>query len=271
MRAGRFTHTLSVCRIDINFALIGATEPVYPFIHSTQCSCPVLSTEVDLSIVGSRCLSLAGCSGAFHNEMNPIIRHIADFTRYTEIYRRRQNQEICDEESDDNHMVYIERQLLSIPFDHHHLHIDNSSIEGCCRLAMLLFVNTVLWHGTHTRAFCFIKRGLTITIGWSSNPNIIRSLVIRLKIALEGMDLQAFYGSYPNMSIWVLFLGGNSSVWQTERAWFVSQLASANISLSLGHWEDVRESLLGFFYLDSAHQDAFQALWAEVQRVVALS
>jgi hypothetical protein len=73
------------------------------------------------------------------------------------------------------------------------------------------------------------------------------------------------------MLIWILFLGGDSSVGPLDRAWFVSQLACVTELSGLGHWKDVRESLLGFLYFDSAHQDTFQVLWAEVQRVVALS
>jgi hypothetical protein len=85
---------------------------------------------------------------------------------------------------------------------------------------------------------------------------------------LEGMDLQLFYGSHLDMLIWILFLGGNSSAGQLERPWFVSQLANAVMPRNLRRWEDVKETLLGFFYLDSAHQDAFKVLWAEVQRVL---
>jgi hypothetical protein len=99
---------------------------------------------------------------------------------------------------------------------------------------------------------------------------LIQSLVIQIKTALGNMDLQSFYRSHLDMLIWILFLGGDSSAGLLERAWFVSQLAIATMLGGLWHWKDVRESLLGFFYLDSAHQYGFQVLWAEVQREVAL-
>ena len=93
---------------------------------------------------------------------------------------------------------------------------------------------------------------------------ILQSLVIQLKTALESTDLQLFYRLDLDMFIWILFLGGTSSARPSERAWFVSQLVSATSLSGLAHWKDVRESLLGFFYLDSAHQDTFQVMWAEV-------
>jgi hypothetical protein len=112
---------------------------------------------------------------------------------------------------------------------------------------------------------------LTVFIGWSRSANIVRNLVIRLKVALESIDLPLFYGFYPDILIWILFLGGDSSAGPLERAWFVSQLVIVVTPSKLRQWKDVRDSLLGFFYLDSAHQGAFQVLWAEVQIAVALS
>jgi hypothetical protein len=43
----------------------------------------------------------------------------------------------------DDQKVNIQHRLLSYPFEHYHWLGDNF-IQGCCRLAVLLFIKTVL-------------------------------------------------------------------------------------------------------------------------------
>jgi hypothetical protein len=142
-----FTHTLSVCRIDVKIALICATKPLYPAVRNVSMPHPIFSTEADLSIVGSRCLNLEGMSGPFGDELNSITSYLGDITRYTEYYRRAHNQGMCKTDFDDEQRIYIEHRILSIPFDYHQFYVGNNSIERCYRLAILLFINTVLWQG----------------------------------------------------------------------------------------------------------------------------
>lgn len=140
MRYGRLTYHVSLCRIDVKFALVGATEPVYPAVLKESGNYPDLGTQSDLSIIGNRCLSLEGAPGAFQNELKSIIRHLSDITRYIESHRLGLIEDNNKYEFEAEQRTHIEHRLLSI-------HVGKNSIEGCCRLAMLLFVNTVLWDG----------------------------------------------------------------------------------------------------------------------------
>jgi hypothetical protein len=222
--------------------------------------------DPDLEILASRLLSLSSPS-IFEKDMVDIFSDLRDLVIHTELWRRGNVQGMRYEEFGDDQRVNIEHKLLSLPFECHQWMGDNS-IQGCCRLAALLFINTVLWLGKNPALLLFIEVKSNTTIAWKPASAVLRSLVIALKRSLEGMELQAVWEPHSDMLVWILFLGANSALGQVERPWFVSQLAREVISLDLKCWENARALLLKIFYLDRVQQDGFQVVWAEVQRVV---
>lgn len=174
--------------------------------------------------------------------ISQAFRDMRDVVQYREYYHETQKEPVQEENEYINAKSYQFRYAaLAAPFEPR---APASDKEESCRLAMLIF--------------------------WFSNFQITapdsalnRTLTTQLKTALQASDLKSLWGPYYKLLTWVLMLGAFISAGQRERPWFVMSLAKVSKVLKLQEWEEVRQVLLKFFYLDRIHAKGMQDVWEE--------
>lgn len=186
-----------------------------------------------------------------------VFHDLAEMTRYAELVRRQLPTGVEDDDEDffDTQNLFIEYRLLSYRFDSiTGEFLGDNSIEGCCRLAALLYVNTVLW------------------IAYTSAAAVLRSPVIALKVALDSIDesmKQTFWAPYSDILAWVLFLGAHCSRDQDERPFFIMELAKVTVFIGWRDLEEMRQTLMSFFYVDRVYGASLAEIWYEVRSVIS--
>ncbi|KAH0848923.1 hypothetical protein FOPE_03018 [Fonsecaea pedrosoi] len=174
--------------------------------------------------------------------ISQAFRDMKDVVQYREYYHEKQLVPVPEENEYINAKSYHFRYAaLSAPFEPREPASDK---EEACRLAMLIF--------------------------WFSNFQISRpefalnrALTAQLKAALQASDLKGLWGPHYELFVWVLLLGAYISAGQRERPWFVLNLARVSRVLHLQSWEDVRQVLLKFFYLDRIYAEGMRQSWEE--------
>jgi hypothetical protein len=120
-------------------------------------------------------------------------------------------------------------------------------ISECCSLAALIYVHLSL-------------RGVAIS------SVVIEQLSARLKSRLELFrDPVAAWRAAPRILTWVLVTGAVASLGRDERSWFVPQLADLCQAYGLRHWEDLKEWLRSFLFLESGNEARIRKVWEEVE------
>jgi hypothetical protein len=66
--------------------------------------------------------------------------------------------------------------------------------------------------------------------------------------------------------LWVLFIGAHTSHGQSERPWFVAQLAGSISVLGLHSREEMKAALTKFFYVELYFEKSLDDIWEEVAR-----
>ncbi|KIX96204.1 uncharacterized protein Z520_07982 [Fonsecaea multimorphosa CBS 102226] len=174
--------------------------------------------------------------------ISQAFRDMKDVVQYREYYHEKQLNPAPDENEYINAKSYHFRYAaLSAPFE---LREPASDKEEACRLAMLIF--------------------------WFSNFQVSRpdsalnrTLTAQLKTALQASDLKGLWGPHYELLVWVLLLGAYISAGQRERPWFVLNLARVSRVLKLQTWDQVRQVLLKFFYLDRIYAEGMRQSWEE--------
>ncbi|PYH98081.1 hypothetical protein BO71DRAFT_480626 [Aspergillus ellipticus CBS 707.79] len=119
-----------------------------------------------------------------------------------------------------------------------------SDSQESLRLCLLLYAMVCVW----------TFQGLACVIF------IVDALRHRLKRALPLLRRVA-----PQLSLWMLFMGGLASTDLTSDAWFVARLAEVAEQLSVGGWDKALPVLDGFFVRRPIDRRMMN-LWNEVQR-----
>ncbi|RAL03138.1 uncharacterized protein BO80DRAFT_350124 [Aspergillus ibericus CBS 121593] len=97
----------------------------------------------------------------------------------------------------------------------------------------------------------------------------ISSLVIALRNRLRtGLPLAQCIA--PDLSFWMLFMGGMASKEPVSRAWYVAHLAEVAEQLSLNGWDTVVPLLKGFLFMSQSDNTHPEALWDDVKKQQAL-
>lgn len=247
----------SPIRTDIRVSCMTLTKPIFPFIRYARPShLPVLVPDSNAPITASRLLSLTRIPGVLGDTMVEIIYDLLELTLYAEWVRSGSlySQELLSEETED----YFNTEVLHVEYS---LHKDrytetgelkgDDTIEGCVRLACLLFHNTTIWGFYPQMAAVFPKP------------------IVALRNALESTILAGSYVLCRDLLIWLLFIGACSTPkYFAERSYFVTELASAVSLHGLQSWQELRALLLGFFYVDRSYMIPCQELWDEIQTVL---
>ncbi|OCT48187.1 hypothetical protein CLCR_04137 [Cladophialophora carrionii] len=174
--------------------------------------------------------------------ISQAFRDMRDVVQYREYYHEKQELPVQEENDYINARSYQFRYAaLSAPFEPR---APASDKEEACRLALLIF-----WFSNYQ-----------VT---APDSALNRTLTAQLKTALQSSDLKGLWGPYFDLLTWVLMLGAFISAGQRERPWFVLNLAKVSKVLRLRDWDELREMLLKFYYLDRIYAKGMRDIWDE--------
>ncbi|KAL4905407.1 hypothetical protein BDW74DRAFT_152604 [Aspergillus multicolor] len=240
---------------DIRVACMSLTKPIFPFVrYARPKNFTITPPTKELESTASSLVSLIQIPGIFSDTMSQIIYDLTDLVWYAEWVKGGPQEQDFDEETEcyyNTEVLYMEYALHSDRYTSSGEVKGDASIEGCVRLACLLFHNTAIWDFYPQIAPVFPKP------------------IIALQLALESTIRAGCYHLCRGLLIWLLFVGACSSGMLPQRNYFVNELASAVRLQGVQSWQELRAILFGYFYVDRCYLGPLRALWDELQTTPA--
>lgn len=169
---------------------------------------------------------------------------------------QQQLNELFSETEDffNNVVLYIEYSLHKDCYTETGQLKGDASIEGCVRLARLLFHNTAVLDFIPHMAPVF------------PNPIIV------LRQGLETTTPSGCCGLCQDLLIWLLFISACSSpLLPSEWTFFVNSLATAFHLQDVNSWQELRALLMRFSHMDRKYLLPLRALWGQVAAMGCMS
>ncbi|KAL4885838.1 fungal-specific transcription factor domain-containing protein [Aspergillus karnatakaensis] len=240
---------------DIRVACMSLTKPIFPFVrYARPANFSITPPNKDLESTASSLVNLVQIPGIFGDVMSKVIYDLAELVWYAEWIKGGPQEQEFDEETE----CYYNTEVLHVEYA---LHSDrytssgevkgDATIEGCVRLACLLFHNSAIWDFYPQIAPVFPKP------------------IIALQLALESTIRAGCYHLCRDLLIWLLFVGACSTRIPSQRNFFVNELASAIRLQGVRSWQELRAILFGYFYVDRCYIGPLRALWDELQTMPA--
>ncbi|RDW69026.1 uncharacterized protein DSM5745_08786 [Aspergillus mulundensis] len=240
---------------DIRVACMSLTKPIFPFVrYARPKNFTITPPTKELESTASSLVSLIQIPGIFSDVMSQIIYDLTDLVWYAEWVKGGPQEQDFDEETEcyyNTEVLYVEYALHSDRYTASGEVKGDASIEGCVRLACLLFHNTAIWDFYPQIAPVFPKP------------------IIALQMALESTIRAGCYHLCRGLLIWLLFVGACSSRMPQQRNFFVNELASAVRLQGVQSWQELRAILFGYFYVDRCYLGPLRSLWDELQTTPA--
>lgn len=232
-------------------ASMALTKPIFSAVrYARPLQLTVCPPNNDLSATASRLLSLDETRGIFGSAMSQTVYDLLELEWYTEwVKSYPANQEFDDEAEEyfNTEVIYIEYCLHSDRYDEHGREKGDATIEGCVRLACVLFHNTLMWDF------------------YPQMAALIPRPIIALKMALEDTICTGLFSECQDLLIWLLFIGTCSAGILSERSFFKRELDAAVRKHGIENLQQLRETLLPFFYVDRCYLKHVQSVWDELQ------
>ncbi|PLB39089.1 uncharacterized protein BDW47DRAFT_116745 [Aspergillus candidus] len=237
---------------DIRVACMAFTRPIFPFIrYARPTHLSVRPPSADLSNTAARLIALTEIPGIFGPALTQTIYDLGELTWWAEWIKSDPTYQDFGEETEDyfnTEVLYIEYALHTDRYTDTGASKGDASIEGCVRLASLLFHNSAIWDFYPQIAPVFPKP------------------ITGLQKAIETTIPAGCFHLCRDLLIWLLFMGACASrLMVRERAFFVAELAAAVQDQGLHSWQELRTLLLGFFYVDRTYLGPLREVWDEVQ------
>ena len=199
-------------------------------------------------------MSLAEIPGFFGAVMCVTILDLKELVLYSESIKDEASSIDYDEQMDEyfsNEIQYVEYSLMSDRYTAGGEPKSDNTTEGCVRLALLIFHNTVIWH------FYPMLAGK------------LKKPLSTLLVAVETTTAAGCYNLCKDLLIWILFVGACAcgASLPLERDFFISRLASVVQSQQIHSWQELRALLLEFFYVDRCYLVPLRTLWDELRTV----
>lgn len=227
------------------------TKPIFPFVRYARPSgLSIMPPSKDHARTASRLIPLIEIPGVFGDAMSKTIYDLTELVLYAEWIKGDLNTQRFDDETED----YFNTEVLYVEYA---LHTDrytatgeakgDATLEGCVRLACLLFHNTTIWEFYPQMGPVFSKP------------------IVGLRVALETTIPAGYFNLCRELLIWLLFIGACSSrLLSREHTFFMTELATTLRSQGCRSWQEVRELLLGYFYVDRCYLTPLRELWDEL-------
>ncbi|KAL4918974.1 hypothetical protein BDW62DRAFT_180231 [Aspergillus aurantiobrunneus] len=238
---------------DIRVACMSLTKPIFPFVRYARPKTYTITPPTkELESTASSLVSLIQIPGIFSDVMAKIIYDLTDLIWYAEWIKVGPQEQEFDEETEcyyNTEVLYIEYALHSDRYTSSGEVKGDATIEGCVRLACLVFHNSAIWDFYPHIAPVFPKP------------------IVALQLALESTIRAGCYHLCRDLLIWLLFVGACSTKIAAQRSFFVNELASAVRLQGLQSWQELRAILFGYFYVDRCYLGPLRALWDELQTI----
>ncbi|KAJ5184855.1 Protein of unknown function DUF3468 [Penicillium cf. griseofulvum] len=235
---------------DIRVACMAHAKPIFPFIrYARPARFSLIPPNDDVALLSTRLFPLLKIPGVFGEAMPQIVYDLLELSWYAEWIKGNTGYKEFNEETED----YFNTEVLHVEYQ---LHTDrytatgqvkgDNSIEGCTRLALLLFHNSAIWNF------------------YPMVGQLLPKPIQALRIALEATIPSGLFALCRDLLLWQLFMGAACSLTlPSERAFFVSEMANAARLQGIRSWQEARAILLGFFYVDRIHLPMLRQIWDE--------
>ncbi|KAF9888329.1 hypothetical protein FE257_008762 [Aspergillus nanangensis] len=237
---------------DIRVACMSLSKPIFPFVrYARPPNLTIMPPHNDFAHTASRLISLVKIPGIFGDVMSKTIFDLLELVWYSEWFKGGIQE--FDEETEgyfNTEVLYVEYILHTDRYTETGEPKGDASIEGCVRLACLVFHNSVIWDFYPQIAPVFPKP------------------IIALREALETTIPAGYFNMCEDVLIWVLFIASCSSGLLPDRVFFVNELASAVRRQNLSSWQELRILLTHFYYVDRVYLGPLRTLWGELQSAV---
>lgn len=243
---------LTTNRTDIRVACMAHTKPIFPFVrYPRPAQLSIIPPNDDVALLSTRLFPLLKVPGIFSETMSQIIYDLLELSWYAEWIKGNTGYKEFNDETED----YFNTEVLHVEYQ---LHTDryiptgqvkgDNSIEGCTRLALLLFHNSAIWNF------------------YPMVAQLLPKPILALRAALEATIPSGLFALCRDLLLWQLFLGAAcSATLPSERAFFVSELATAARLQGITSWQEARAILQGFFYVDRIHLPMLRQIWDETR------
>ncbi|OQD87255.1 hypothetical protein PENANT_c006G05815 [Penicillium antarcticum] len=236
---------------DIRVACMAHAKPIFPFVRYTRpAHFSLIPPNDDVALLATRLFPLLKIPGIFGEAMPQITYDLLELSWYAEWIKGKTGYKEFNEETEDyfnTEVLYVEYMLHTDRYTPTGQVKGDNSIEGCTRLACLLFHNSAIW---------------------SFYPMVAQLLpkpILALRAALAATIPMGLFALCRDLLIWQLFMGAVcSATLPAERVFFVSELAAAVRLQGISTWQEARALLLGFFYVDRVHLSMLRQVWDEV-------
>ncbi|KAE8354002.1 hypothetical protein BDV28DRAFT_132046 [Aspergillus coremiiformis] len=240
---------------DIRVACMAFAKPIFPFLrYARPAHFTVVPPNEDLKNTASALISLIRIPSIFGDGISKVVYDLSELVWYAEWVKSGHNRQEIAEETE----AYFNTEVIYVEYV---LHMDrylsggepkgDANIEGCVRLACLLFHNGAIW-------------GFYPQLG-----PVFPKPISALRRALATTIPTGFFHPFPELLLWILFIGAWSSRLVPEQTFFVAELAAAVGREGIQSWQELRSLLLNFFYVDRVHRTPLRGLWEEVRRIRA--
>ncbi|KAL2813574.1 hypothetical protein BJX63DRAFT_431915 [Aspergillus granulosus] len=240
---------------DIRVACMSLTKPIFPFVRYARPEHFTITPPTkELEATASSLVSLIQIPGIFGDVMSKVVYDLADLLWYAEWIKGGPEYQEFDEETEcyyNTEVLYVEYSLHNDRYTPTGEVKGDDTIEGCVRLACLLFHNSAIWDFYPQIAPVFPKP------------------IIALQLALEGTIRTGCYHLCRDLLIWLLFVGACSTRIPSQRSFFVNELASAVRLQGVRSWQELRAILFRYFYVDRCYLGPLRQLWDELQTTSA--
>ncbi|KAL2798946.1 hypothetical protein BJX66DRAFT_14921 [Aspergillus keveii] len=240
---------------DIRVACMSLTKPIFPFVrYARPKHFTITPPTKELEATASSLVSLIQIPGIFGDVMSKVVYDLADLLWYAEWIKGGPEYQEFDEETEcyyNTEVLYVEYALHSDRYTPSGEVKGDDTIEGCVRLACLLFHNSAIWDFYPQIAPVFPKP------------------IIALQVALESTIRTGCYHLCRDLLIWLLFVGACSTRIPSQRSFFVNELASVVRLQGVRSWQELRAILFRYFYVDRCYLGPLRQLWDELQTTSA--
>ncbi|KAL3475196.1 hypothetical protein BJX99DRAFT_230166 [Aspergillus californicus] len=240
---------------DIRVACMSLTKPIFPFVrYARPKNFTITPPSKELEATASSLISLIQIPGIFNDVMSEVIYDLAGLVWYAEWIKGGPEDQEFGEETEcyyNTEVLYVEYALHNDRYTSTGEVKGDATIEGCVRLACLLFHNSAIWDFYPQIAPVFPKP------------------IIALQMALKSTIRAGCYHLCRGLLIWLLFVGACSTRIPDQHTFFVNELASAIRLQGVRSWQELRAILFDYFYVDRCYLGPLRALWDELQTAPA--
>lgn len=141
----------------------------------------------------------------------------------------------------DRKRASVQHQLADLPIPP--LAVESYHITESCRIAAVIYSNLALW-------------------GFRPPMNLYGDLARMLQAALQATDRADHWGTWWDILLWTLFIGGYAALKREERMWFSRMIREVLQERGLRHWVAIR-NVLERMPICRTLLDPFETLWCE--------